>query len=1028
LKRFVLLVAAISTLLALPAVLIPASASQIAAKLGLSAAETAPPDDVKSFPVIGGVGIAWSPPASGATPTGYEVEQLNGGGSWIGHSGDLGPTVTHWVDQNVKAGTTTQYRVVASYADGSTSASNPLTTTRPASDPAPGSLDVLMIDANRGDAPTWLNDEVAMPVTVGPIAAGGRVLTAGTIKVKLPAVIAGPGTYTLGSTEFATTQGERSCAPGKTTLTVTELAYTPDLDIATMAASFQSFECSGAANGLDGAIRVSSTRTYSAATVTPAATDLGQVRVGTTSEPKVITVKNTGTEALELDAPELDPQATWAIAANTCGATVAVGESCTVSVSYAPSQTGRSTNRLILGTSTLSGWKTVALAATGTSLPYPLSSIAVTPTFTGLTVSWPNLDTAGGTRVLGYFLYTHIGGKESARWISRPLAARVVLSYSNPVPGSEYSVSIVNELGEGPAGPRRTAGSATDQIAVLVPRTSGASTTLHAADRLGDVVELPGESGSQSSKVDVTTSPDGRSLAYTAVQAAPVAGFEHTLSTRRVSPTEFGPEQQLWSSQYPLVRPSWSLDGTRIAVVRFEPDGGATVPCVYVIDAGGGTPQRVACRVDGPSWLPDSRSLAVTDSRRELSTLSAVEALPGGARLRDFDQIPTSLVVKAVSPDGRFIAYGSGSFVHLQGIDHNVHQASADLGGAVRSVSWRPDGQALLILTEGGRLLTVSVAYDGDLRTRSPIEIWAHSQATAAVWQGLNVMIGSTPQVMGPKASLPLDTSALPAGTALSCSSGVSECGSPIVGTFASGDHQVQVWSKTPSGRVAVATRSFRVDATGPVAQVTAPGYGATTADAAIVRFAATDPAGLASYDVRYRRAPTFAGYGGYVQPWTGITTTTVNLGMDPGYEYCVSARAKDRLGNVGAWSAERCFSRPVDDSWMTLATPGWSRARWSAMYLGTATNTTTYGASITRGVQGKRFYLLATRCPGCGLVSVFLNDRYLTGINLSATTTQRQVLIPLPVQSTTFTGTLKITSRSSGKLIQVDGLAVRRN
>jgi hypothetical protein len=57
----------------------------------------------------------------------------------------------------------------------------------------------------------------------------------------------------------------------------------------------------------------------------------------------------------------------------------------------------------------------------------------------------------------------------------------------------------------------------------------------------------------------------------------------------------------------------------------------------------------------------------------------------------------------------------------------------------------------------------------------------------------------------------------------------------------------------------------------------------------------------------------------------------------------------------------------------------------------------------------------------------VYLGSRYLTAVNLSAATTQRQALVALPAQSSVFSGTLRITSRSAGKLVQIDGLAVRR-
>jgi hypothetical protein len=111
----------------------------------------------------------------------------------------------------------------------------------------------------------------------------------------------------------------------------------------------------------------------------------------------------------------------------------------------------------------------------------------------------------------------------------------------------------------------------------------------------------------------------------------------------------------------------------------------------------------------------------------------------------------------------------------------------------------------------------------------------------------------------------------------------------------------------------------------------------------------------------------------------------------------------------------------------MTTATTGWVRATGSGFYYGTTTQTTAYGKALTRTVQGKRFFLLATRCPTCGSVAVYAGNRYLTTINLAYSTTQRQVLLGLPVQSTLFSGTLIFSTRSSGKLIQIDGLAVGR-
>jgi hypothetical protein len=153
---------------------------------------------------------------------------------------------------------------------------------------------------------------------------------------------------------------------------------------------------------------------------------------------------------------------------------------------------------------------------------------------------------------------------------------------------------------------------------------------------------------------------------------------------------------------------------------------------------------------------------------------------------------------------------------------------------------------------------------------------------------------------------------------------------------------------------------------------------------------------------------------------------TSHTLNLTPGYEYCVSVRARDVFGTTSGWTAERCFSRPLDDRAM-IASAGWTRATSSGFYFSTSTYSTKYGVELSRTVQAKRAYLLATRCPSCGTVAVYLGTRYITAINLYAATTQRQVLISLPVQTSLFSGTLRVSSRTTGKLIQLDGLAVRR-
>jgi hypothetical protein len=123
-----------------------------------------------------------------------------------GESGLLDAATTRWIDRNLQPDTTVEYRVVAHYADQAI-ASDPVTARRVAEDPAVGDIDVLMIDSNRGDAATWLTDEIASPVSATAPADGSRALSAGAIQLRIPAVLPGPGQHDV---PLTVTQGDRS--------------------------------------------------------------------------------------------------------------------------------------------------------------------------------------------------------------------------------------------------------------------------------------------------------------------------------------------------------------------------------------------------------------------------------------------------------------------------------------------------------------------------------------------------------------------------------------------------------------------------------------------------------------------------------------------------------------------------------------------------------------------------------------------------------------------------------------------------
>ncbi|MDQ1724363.1 MAG: hypothetical protein QOG52_1391 [Frankiaceae bacterium] len=70
---------------------------------------------------------------------------------------------------------------------------------------------------------------------------------------------------------------------------------------------------------------------------------------------------------------------------------------------------------------------------------------------------------------------------------------------------------------------------------------------------------------------------------------------------------------------------------------------------------------------------------------------------------------------------------------------------------------------------------------------------------------------------------------------------------------------------------------------------------------------------GLATYDVRFRRAAAHHAYSAWSYPagWQRLNARAATLTRTPkGYTYCFSVRSRDAAGNVSAWTAAGCVAR----------------------------------------------------------------------------------------------------------------------
>ncbi len=244
---------------------------------------------------------------------------------------------------------------------------------------------------------------------------------------------------------------------------------------------------------------------------------------------------------------------------------------------------------------------------------------------------------------------------------------------------------------------------------------------------------------------------------------------------------------------------------------------------------------------------------------------------------------------------------------------------------------------------------------------------------------------------------------------------------------LADGSHTLGVTARDRAGNEHTVARSWRVDTAAPTAAATVPRH--VLDGPVVVTLKSQDKvAGVASHDVRYRKATPSQRFGAFIYPttWQRTTASARKLNSSPGVLYCFSFRARDKAGHLSGWSTERCGGAPGDDRALTRSGP-WTSTTHAGAYRGTYSKSQTTGATLTLPrVTASRLALIAKRGPGYGKVTVSIGSRHVAVVNLSATTTSHRKLIQLPTFRLT-TGSLVIRSLN-GRPVWLDGVAAHRS
>jgi TolB protein len=172
----------------------------------------------------------------------------------------------------------------------------------------------------------------------------------------------------------------------------------------------------------------------------------------------------------------------------------------------------------------------------------------------------------------------------------------------------------------------------------------------------------------------------------------------------------YGP-QTILASNEPIISPTWSPDGSRLAYVSFE----SRKPVVYVQSLSGGGRKAVANFFgsnSAPAWSPDGRRLAVVLSKGGGSQMYLISA-DGSGQPRQLASSTSIDTEPNFSPDGKSIIFTSD-----RGGSPQIYRIPASGGSPQRltyegtyNVSARhsPDGKGFVFIQRNGRRFNVAV-------------------------------------------------------------------------------------------------------------------------------------------------------------------------------------------------------------------------------------------------------------------------------------------------------------------------------
>jgi hypothetical protein len=446
--------------------------------------------------------------------------------------------------------------------------------------------------------------------------------------------------------------------------------------------------------------------------------------------------------------------------------------------------------------------------------------------------------------------------------------------------------------------------------------------------------------------------------------------------------------------------PSFSADGRTLYVAVAPTSGdGAAVGRIFGVDLASGVVTDLSDVASGNSTAP----VATSSQRLRVATTGSTATVYVPDAVTRAGSIATSVALRLTTGDVAASSVTDGVGVTLTG--HTAAISDLQSGATYTATAFYTDAS-------GNAVSDGAIAFVAG----------AAPQLTVSGGPAAGSIIGQT----GPSIAVTGDdqTDSITCtldGIARACPGGVL-----ALSNLATGTHNASFVGVNTAGSGLMTSRTFKVDRIAPSITVPVLPPLALATDVT-VKYRATDVgAGVANYDVRRRTASLSGAFSAYTSPRGYLARTAVSLvAMSPaaGSTLCLSVRGRDRVGNLGAWSPDRCTTRPVDDRALVRSKRAWMSAVQPAFWLRTSTNARNNSAKLSAPLRSRgQVWIIAETCAQCGSVQVYAGKHYLGTVSLRSGATHYKVV--LKVARSSPGGQLSVVT-TSAKLVAIDGLGI---